>query len=84
MVHMSPPVQGVLDPRYYISASAGRSCGQDYLAAMQACPFPATVLPTAADWLNVSGPAITPDLLQVPAWLLAGFQLAGGLQVACA
>ena len=65
MAHMSPAVQGVLDTRFYISASAGRSCGQDYLAAMQDCPFPATVLPTQADWLNVTGPAITPDLLQV-------------------
>ena len=62
---MSPAVQGVLDTRFYITASAGRSCGQTFLAAMQDCPFPATVLPTAADWLNVTGPAVTTDLLQV-------------------
>lgn len=60
-----PVVQGVMTTQFYITVSAGRFCGQNYLAALDTCPATSTVLPTAADGLNLTGPAITPDQLQV-------------------
>ena len=65
MIPAQPTVAGVLNTQFYLTVAAGRFCGQNYLAAAFTCPVFTTILPSAVDNLNLTGPILTPDQLQV-------------------
>ena len=75
MTQAQPTVPGLLTTQFYLTVRAGRFCGQNYLQPAFQCPNVSTIVSSPLDNLNLTGPAIAADQLQVglPALPCPGF-----------